>query len=41
MGEGNGGSGLGGVDGGVDGASVDPNGSTLTLPCGQKTKKFM
>ena len=26
MGEGNGGSGLGGVDGGVDGASVDPNG---------------
>ena len=24
--EGNGGSGLGGVDGGVDGASVDPNG---------------
>ena len=26
MGEGNGGSGLGGVDGGVDGASVDPSG---------------
>ena len=26
MGEGNGGSGLGGVDGGVDGASLDPNG---------------
>jgi hypothetical protein len=26
VGEGNGGSRLGGVDGGVDGASVDPNG---------------